>query len=229
LDIDMILIEEFSKRIAGIDYRNFISNWLVERLGMRHMIIGYDFHMGRSREGSQDRLLEEGRRTGFGVTVVAPVVMGGRVVSSTNIRRLIKERKLEQAARFLTRPYFFDADVVRGEGLGRKIDFPTANVEVRSEGKLLPPGGIYGVWVEVDGRLYGGMMNIGSAPTIHNEGDVRIEVHVFDFSGDLYGKRIRIHCLKFIRDEKRFECVDALQAQLVRDRREVMLILEKKH
>lgn len=229
MDVDYAIVEHFSAGTAAMDYRDYISNMLVGTLGMRHLVVGYDFRLGRGREGSQERLVEEGRRLGFAVTIVPPTVLQGSVLSSTRIRRDIAERRLEHAARCLGRPYFFEATVVRGEGLGRGLDFPTANAEIADAGKLLPPGGVYAVEVEALGGVHGGMMNIGIAPTMHADGARHIEIHLFDFAGDLYGEPIRVHCLGFIREERRFGSADDLRAQLMHDRQTAYAMLEKKH
>jgi riboflavin kinase/FMN adenylyltransferase len=229
LGVDVVIVESFTPEVAGTDYRAFIERELAGRLGMRHLVVGYDFRLGRGREGSRERLAAEGKRLGFGVTIVPPVVSGGSVISSTKIRGMILERKLERAARFLGRPYFFEAEVVRGEGLGRDLGFPTANLEVRDARKLLPPGGVYAVEVDAGGARRGGMMNIGSAPTMRAGGSRRIEVHLLDFSGELYGERVRTHCLRFVREERRFGSPDELRAQLMQDRDVIYRILEKKH
>ena len=229
LDIDVVLVERFTAETARLDYQAFLAERLVGRLDMKHLVVGYDFHLGRDREGSQEQIVAEGRRAGFGVTIVPTVVLCGSVVSSTKIRKAIGERKLGRAARLLTRDYFFDAEVVRGEGLGSTLRFPTANVEVVDQDKLLPPSGVYAVRADAAGSLLGGMMNIGSAPTLHRDGGTRIEVHLFDFDADLYGATLRIHCIEYIREEKRFEGAAELQAQLERDRERAEGVLEKKH
>ncbi|MDD4857534.1 MAG: riboflavin biosynthesis protein RibF [Candidatus Krumholzibacteria bacterium] len=229
MDVDCVVVEHFSKETAAIDFREYIAGRLVGRLGMKHLVVGYDLHLGRGREGSQARLVEEARRLDFAVTVVPPVVIQGSVVSSTKIRRDISERRLDHAARCLARPYFFEGEVVRGEGVGRSIGFPTANAAVASRAKLLPPGGVYAVEVDAGERRYGGMMNIGSAPTIHKDGERHVEVHLFDFEGDLVGERIRVHCLQFMREERRFGSIEELRAQLMHDRVAAYAILEKKH
>jgi len=229
MDIDYVVVEHFSRDTAEIDYHDYIARRLVEGLGMKHLVVGYDFRLGRGREGSQERLVEEGRRLGFGVTVVPPAVLQGSVISSTKIRRDISERRLEHAARCLGRPYFFEAGVVRGEGIGARIGFPTANAEIQEADKLLPPGGVYAVEVELQGRRFGGMMNIGIAPTLHADRARHIEVHLFDFAGELYGERIRVHCLQFMREERGFETAGELGAQLLLDRKTARAILEKKH
>jgi riboflavin kinase/FMN adenylyltransferase len=226
-DIDVIFVERFTDELARMEYRDFIERRLVKRLGMVHLVIGYDFHLGRGRRGSQDALVKMGVEAGFGVTVVPPVVVGGSVISSTKIRRALSKRRLGGAARCLTRAYFFDADVVRGEGIGRELEFPTANVTIPSQGKLLPPEGVYAVEVETGGATHGGMMNIGRAPTLHGGSRRRIEVHLFDFSGDLYGKRLRVHCLRYLRRERAFRGPEELRVQLARDREKALAILEK--
>ena len=225
--VDYVCVMRFSRETASIDYRSFVHDALIGRLGMRHLVVGYDFHLGSGRTGSQELLLEEGGRSGFGVTIVPPVVLGGRVVSSTKIRSALLDRRLDVARRLLGRDYFFDAEVERGSGLGGGLGFPTANLVVANPDKLVPPAAVYAVRAEVEGVGYGGMMNIGSAPTLHAGGGRRIEVHLFGFDGGLYGKRIRIHCVRSIRKEKRFAGRDELKAQLMQDREKVMRILEK--
>lgn len=229
MDVDVAVVERFSAATASIDYRDYIADTLVGALGMKHLVVGYDFRLGRGREGSQERLVDEGRRLGFAVTIVPPMVLGGSVLSSTRIRRDIAERRLDHAARCLGRPYFFEAAVARGAGLGRGIDFPTANVEIPDPAKLMPPAGVYAVEVEAGGVSRGGMMNIGVAPTLHADGARRIEVHLFDFAGDLYGSTLRVSCIGFLREERRFGSAEQLRAQLMHDRQTAYAMLEKKH
>jgi len=226
--VDYVCVMKFSRETASTDYRSFVRDTLIERLDMRHLVVGYDFHLGSGRAGSQELLREEGARSGFGVTIVPPVVIGGRVVSSTKIRSAILGKNLGTAARFLGRAYFFDATVERGSGIGKGMGFPTANLSISDPGKLVPPAAVYAVRVEPEGgRRYGGMMNIGSAPTLQGGGKRRIEVHLFGFDGDLYGRRVRVHCIRPLRKEKRFAGTDELKAQLMQDREKVMRILEK--
>jgi riboflavin kinase/FMN adenylyltransferase len=228
LGLDVIFVEKFDDVTASIPYADYIKNRLVVDLGMRHLTVGYDFHLGRGRRGGSEALIEEGKRSGFGVTVVPPVVVGGTAVSSTRIRKDVMERKMGRAARFLTRPYFFDADVERGGGVGSELGYPTANACVAHSEKLIPPGGAYAVTVDTDGTSYGGMMNIGLAPTVRCDGRESIEVHLFDFDGDLYDSRLRIHVVEYIRDERRFRGREELMDQLLRDSVKVRRILEKK-
>jgi riboflavin kinase/FMN adenylyltransferase len=228
LDVDVIIVDRFDLETAHTGYRDFIRRMLSERLGMRHLVIGYDFHLGKDRTGDQKHLACEGAGMGFGVTVVPPVVVGGAAVSSTRIRKDVSERNLHRAARLLERPYFIDASVVSGDGFGRTIGFPTANLDIEDSSKLVPPRGAYAVEVETGGKRYGGMMNIGSAPTVRKSGPGRVEIHLLDFSGDLYGCGIRVHCLEYFREEKAFPDSAGLREQLLQDRERVRGILEKK-
>lgn len=229
MGVKIAVVEHFTSEVASKVYSSYIADRLVGTLGMRHLVIGYDFHLGRGRTGSREALEAEGRRLGFGVTVVPPVVLEGSVISSTRIRHDIMAKKISRAARFLGRPFFFDAEVVRGEGIGRSLGFPTANLLVGDSSKLLPPRGVYIVEVDTPDGRFGGMMNIGSTPTIRVGSQRRIEVHIFRFSGDLLGKRVRVHCLSFMREEIRFADLEALREQLLQDRGEAMRFLEKKH
>ena len=228
LDLDVIFVEKFDIVTASIPYTDYIKERLVGSLGMRQLVVGYDFHLGKGREGGSEALIEEGESSGFGVTVVPPVVVGGTAVSSTRIRKDVMERKMGRAARFLTRPYFFDADVESGGGVGRELGYPTANACIAHSEKLRPPGGAYAVRVDTGDAVHGGMMNIGLAPTIRCDGRESIEVHLFDFDGDLYGSRLRINVVEYIRDERRFRGRDELMEQLLRDSVRVRGILEKK-
>ncbi len=226
-EVDYVCVMRFSRETAAIDYRAFVRDTLMGRLDMRHLVIGYDFHLGSDRTGSQELLREEGVRNGFGVTVVPPVVLGGRVVSSTKIRKAVLDGSLRTAARYLGRAYFFDALVERGSGIGREIGFPTANLSIPDPDKLVPPPAVYAVRVETGNDRFDGMMNIGSAPTLQDDGERRIEVHLFGFDGELYGRNVRIHCIRSLRKERRFAGTDELKAQLMQDREKVMRILEK--
>jgi riboflavin kinase/FMN adenylyltransferase len=228
LGLDVIFVEKFDEETASIPYADYIRNRLAGSLGMRQLIVGYDFHLGRGRQGGSEALIEEGERSGFGVTVVPPVVVGGTAVSSTRIRKDVMDRKMGRAARFLTRPFFFDADVESGGGVGRELGYPTANACVAHSEKLIPPGGAYAVTVDTGGASYGGMMNIGLAPTVRCDGRESIEVHLFDFDGDLYGSRLRINVVEYVRDERRFRGREELMDQLMRDSVKVRRILEKK-
>lgn len=217
--LDGVLVVAFNKETARIDYRDFIERYLLGALDMRHLVLGYDHHFGHKRRGNPERVAEEGRKRGFGVTVLPPVEAAEAVVSSTNIRNALLRGDVAFANRLLGHPYLVAGEVVEGRGRGKDFGFPTANLDVDHPRKLWPPSGVYAVRVDTGaGRgLLAGMMNVGTAPTVKG-GSVEIEVHLFDFDEDLYGRRLLVHCESFLRHEKRFGSVDDLIAQLHRDR-----------
>ncbi len=226
MGVDYVLVENFSREYSETDYRRFIKDNLVERLSMTHLVIGYDLRLGRGRKGSPEMIKRESRLGSFDLTVVSPQKIGDDIVSSSRIRNYVLKRELEKAARSLTRDYFFDACVVRGNMLGKKIDFPTANLEVDSKEKLVPPRGVYAVIAEIGGKSHRGMMNVGSSPTVSGiGGKERVEVHLLDFSENIYGKKIRVRCRSFVREEKPFNGIEELKGQLKRDREKVKTIL----
>lgn len=220
--LDGVLVVEFNKQTALIDYRDFIDRYLLGALDMRHLVLGYDHHFGFKRQGSPERVSEEGRERGFGVTVLPAIEAAEAVVSSTNIRNALLRGDVAFANRLLGHPYTVRGLVVEGEGRGKGLGFPTANLEVDHPRKLWPPTGVYAVRVDAGpaagGRLLAGMMNVGTAPTVKG-GSVEIEVHIFDFNEDLYGTSLLVHCEAFLREERRFESVEGLVAQLGLDRK----------
>jgi len=224
-DLDLVVIDRFTADYAELGYRRFIRDKLVGRFNMSHLVVGYDFRFGRDREGSLDMIRTEGRNNSFRVTVVPPAYVGGKIVSSTRIREHLLEGDIRMASERLTHDYFFDALVIEGECIGRKIQFPTANLLIKDRSKLIPFPGVYAVTAEVGAARYGGMMNIGTAPTVKNTPEGEIEVHIFDFSGDLYGRTVRIYCRKYLREEKKFAGKEELKQQLCRDAENAMRVL----
>ena len=220
--LDGILVLKFDERMAGLDYRAFLEKYLVRPFDMKHLVLGYDCHFGRNREGSPERLRSEAPRLGITVDVVPAVAMGSEVVSSTAIRNAIIEGDIGKANLFLGHPYLLSGRVVRGHGRGRGLGFPTANLKVPDPHKLWPPRGVYAVRAETGGWLYDGMMNIGRAPTIKSlpEEAREAEVHLFDFEGDLYGEYLLVHCCHFLRSERKFASPEELSRQLDADRAE---------
>jgi len=225
--VDLVVVIDFTDGFSRKTYMEFVDEILLSGLRMRHLVLGYDFHLGRNREGSQQRLIEYGIKRGFQVTVVPPVVSWGSAVSSTRIRRCVLERKFSRVRRLLGRSFFFDAVVIRGAGVGRQLNFPTANLSVEDPMKLIPPDGVYAVNVEIDGKLFAGMMNIGLAPTIHQDSKRRVEVHIFDLSEEIYGKKVRIYVEAFIREEELFTDSSELVSRLRNDKEVVLELLKK--
>ena len=189
---------------------------LARDLGARAVVVGYDFSFGRGRKGDTRLLAAEGEALGIGVTVVPPVTVSGLTCSSTKVREFALEGRVEGAAMLLGRPLEITGEVVRGEGRGRTIGIPTANVH--PEGELVPRSGIYaGRAVLLDGpwtRAHVCALSIGTNPTFKGNGAVSIEAHLLDFDGDLYGRRLRLEIIHRLRDERRFESSAALVQQI---------------
>lgn len=213
--IDTIVCIPFTKQFAAISARDFIRKILVDKIGIKEIVVGYDYTFGHNREGNIQLLQEIGDRFGFGVDVVEPVLNDHTLVSSTSIRNLVQEGKLSQVKKLLGRNYQICGTVVKGKNRGGRIlGFPTANLELIDE--LTPRVGVYAVRVLIDDQTYDGLTNIGYDPTF-GEGPFSVETHVLDFSGDLLGKTIRINFIERLRDERTFKTVKDLADQIGQD------------
>ncbi len=217
LPLDYVLFLRFDRRLASLTPEAFVEQVLIERCQMRELVIGHDHGFGRGRSGDVDTLRRLGAERGFEVDVVDPVDVGEQHVSSSRIRRAVAGGDLTTAARMLGRPYQVSGQVGRGERRGRLLGVPTINLADLPPQKLLPPDGVYAVRVEWRGGRAEGMMNQGPKPTFQ-DGRRTLEVHLFDFEGDLYGEWVRIEWVERLRDVKRFGSLEALQQQLERDR-----------
>jgi len=222
--LDGIFVVRFDHETARVHYRDFIKRYLLDALDMRRLVLGYDCHFGYRREGSPEKVAEEGGNLGFEVQVVPPLEVDGDVVSSTHIRNTLLTGDITTANRLLGHPYLFSGMVVQGQGKGSDLGFPTANIAVPDPLKLWPPEGVYAVRLNWHGQLYPGMMNVGRAPTIKG-GKPEIEVHLFNFGNTLYGETVSVHCEAWLREEQRFSTLDALIAQLSADRSRALEVL----
>jgi riboflavin kinase/FMN adenylyltransferase len=211
--IDYAAFLRFDRVLADYSPRRFVEEILIGRLHMRHLVIGYDHGFGKDRSGDAATLRAMGTELGFGVDVVAPVLGGDRPISSTMIRKALESGDLTTATTGLGRPYSLRGTVVRGDGRGRKLGFATANIRPPDPHKLIPMPGIYAVRASLPGRPAEGVLHVGPRPTFPGA-EPTIELHVFDFDGDLYGRDIAIAFVKRIRDIVRFDTVDALVAAM---------------
>jgi riboflavin kinase/FMN adenylyltransferase len=209
--IDFTACYTFTKEISKITAKNFISEILVGRLKIKHLIIGPDFSFGRKREGNADLLKAMGKAYDFETTVIGPVFIDNEVVSSSAIRNFLKAGDAKKAAGFLGYFYYIEGQVAEGEKRGRQIGYPTANLD--TDWDILPKTGVYATRVYIDGDRLDSITNIGYRPTFGSS-KLLIETHIFDFSAEIYGKRLRLEFVERIRDEKRFESVDALVAEI---------------
>ena len=222
-DIDFAACYTFTKEISKITAKDFISEILVGRLKVKHLIIGPDFSFGRKREGNADLLKAMGKAYDFETTVIGPVFIDNEVVSSTAIRNFLQAGDAKKAARFLGYFYYIEGQVAEGEKRGRQIGYPTANLD--TDWDILPKTGVYATRAFIDGNRLDSITNIGYRPTFGSS-KLLIETHIFDFSADIYGKRLRLEFVERIRDEKRFESVDALVARIKTDVERVKGVLK---
>ncbi len=213
--VELLFALHFDAAFAALTADEFIERVLVKGLGVRHVIVGEDFCFGKGRQGNLALLRKRGAELGFDVTTFGLVGEGeASKISSTSIREALRDGKPDIAARLLGHPWTVEGRVEGGDRRGRTIGFPTANVSL--EGYLEPALGVYAVRVEVGGRKYGGVANFGRRPTFDKK-DVLLEVHIFDFEGDIYGQPIVVSFISFLRPEMKFPGLDALKAQIARD------------
>ena len=215
-NIDYLVKLAFTKEFSKLSSEQFIRQILIEKIGTQKLVIGYDHHFGKNREGSFDYLKSNTKKFGFEVQEIPRLDVDHIGVSSTKIRNALAYGKVEVASEFLGRPYELTGIVEHGKKLGTQIGFPTANIEVKEAYKLIPGNGVYAVKVTVGHQVHSGMMNIGFRPTVGGNSQ-KMEVNIFDFSGDLYNKSISVSFVNRIRDEKKFESISDLKIQLASD------------
>ncbi len=213
--IDVIVCVSFDREFAAIPARDFVNSILVKKIGIKEIVVGYDYTFGHNREGDINLLREIGNDFGFVVHLVGPIEIDHTLVSSTSIRRLVQEGRLEEARVLLGRDFEVQGTVVKGQNRGgRLLGFPTANLN--PHGELLPKRGVYAVKLLIDDVFYKGVTNVGYNPTFGDTG-LTVETHVLDYSGELRGKTIKVHFIKRLRDEKTFKTLEELSGQIAQD------------
>ncbi|NTV58042.1 MAG: bifunctional riboflavin kinase/FAD synthetase [Deltaproteobacteria bacterium] len=213
--IDVIVCVSFDREFAAIPARDFVNSILVKKIGIKEIVVGYDYTFGHNREGDINLLREIGNDFGFVVHLVGPIEIDHTLVSSTSIRRLVQEGRLEEARVLLGRDFEVQGTVVKGRNRGgRLLGFPTANLN--PHGELLPKTGVYAVKLLIDDAFYDGVTNVGYNPTFGDTG-LTVETHVLDYSGELMGKTIKVHFIKRLRDEKTFKTLEELSGQIAQD------------
>ncbi|MEY4962913.1 MAG: hypothetical protein RLZZ323_232 [Bacteroidota bacterium] len=216
IGIENLIIHPFDESFAQLSAEEFVKSILVDQLHIQKIIIGYDHRFGKNRTANIDDLMVFGKQYDFEVEQLSAQEIDAISISSTKIRTALEEGNIHLANEYLGYAYFLSGTVVKGRQLGRTIGFPTANIKLEEEYKLVPKNGVYVVRAEIEGKLIFGMMNIGFNPTV--EGKTKtIEVHFFDFNADIYDSRIKIAILLRIRSEKKFESVELLINQLKED------------
>ena len=225
--IQHLLRIPFTKEFSQISSSDFIRNVLVDRIGTRKLVIGYDHHFGKNREGSFDQLKQNAPKYGFEVEEIPRQDIDNMAVSSSKIRKALEEGDVSEAIHLLGRPYSLSGRVIKGDRLGRVLGFPTANIDIDSHYKLVPAEGIYAVIVHYAGIEYGGMMYIGNRPTV--DGVKRsIEVNIFNFEKEIYGEELKVSFEKLLRLDTKFKDLEELKSQLHKDKELALEALQSK-
>ncbi|MHC2992036.1 riboflavin biosynthesis protein RibF [Pontibacter sp. HJ8] len=215
--IDYLLIIPFTKEFSRLSSRSFISDVLVKALHTKVLVIGYDHRFGKNREGSFEHLKARSAQYGFEVEEIPRQDVDEVGVSSTKIRKAIESGDIPTANKYLGHTYSLTSTVVEGNKLGRTIGYPTANLAIPAPHKLIPAHGVYAVWVRLDKERFPGMMNIGTRPTVDGT-HLTLEVNILNFDRDIYGHTLTVEFVERLRQEQKFEGLEALKAQLAKDR-----------
>jgi len=226
--LDTLIIYPFNREFSRLKARDFVRDFLIEHLNLKKIIIGYDHRFGRNRTANIDDLREFGQAFDFEVEEIKAKEIDDITISSTKIRRALDEGDIATANTYLGYEFMLTGVVTSGKGLGNTIDFPTANIHVKEAYKLIPKQGVYFVKSTFDEHTFYGMMNIGTNPTVEGTSQT-IEVHFFDFDRDIYDQKIQIQLLQRLRDEQKFDSIEALRAQLEKDKQTSAALIQHYH
>jgi riboflavin kinase/FMN adenylyltransferase len=227
--IDHLVVVNFDYAFSNLTADAYVKTFLFDHFHPHTILVGYDHRFGNGRNGNFELLQKFGNELGFKVEQIHEKIVSDEIVSSTHIRNYILEHQIEKANALLGYPYLFDGFVVRGNQIGRTIGFPTANLHINNEEKIIPSNGVYAVKVKgkcLGDTIYNGMMNIGIRPTVDGQKKV-IEVHILDFDQDIYEQNLTVMVYEYIRGEVKFDGLEALKAQLAKDKITVATILKK--
>lgn len=222
--IDYLIKIPFTREFSEMSSTKFIQDIIIDRIGTKKLVIGYDHKFGRNREGSFQFLQEHQSEFGFEIEEIPRLDIDDVGISSTKIRKALKAGQCEEAASFLGRVYSLKGIVIKGDQLGRTLGYPTANIYIAEEFKLIPSDGVYAVHVMVREKRYQGMLNIGIRPTVAGT-RMQIEVNLFDFDQDIYGQNIQVEFVKMLRNEMKFPSKEALAQQLYHDKQHALAVL----
>ena len=227
MGIEHLIVYPFTREFSKLTYDEFVRKILVEQMNLNSLVIGYDHHFGKGRQGDFESLALLSRQLGFKIERLDELTLGDKVISSTKIRKALEEGEVHKANQYLGYQYILMGKVIEGRQLGRKLGFPTANIEPLDPLKLVPGNGVYAVRVEIYGTIYKGMLNIGVRPTVDYNADHRsIEVNIFDFDKDIYHSQITLHFVEKLRNEQKFPNLEALREEMIRDKERTLKLLE---
>lgn len=227
MGVDHLIIYPFDKAFSELNYSDFVKTILHEKMGTKCLVVGYDHRFGKNREGGYEYLKKCAEKYNFDVVRTNALSLEADKVSSTKIRAALEGGNIKKANRYLGYSFTLEGTVVNGKQLGRKLGFPTANIEASDKNKIIPGYGVYAVRVEIGGETFKGMLNIGMRPTFNNNADNRsIEVNIFDFADDIYGKEVSLYFVDKIRNEQKFAGIESLVEQLKNDKLSALTILK---
>ncbi len=216
--IDYCIVLDFTVELSHLTAREFISNVLADKLHVETLLIGYDHRFGHDRTDGFEQYVTYGAACEMEVVKASPYDEGRTAVSSSEIRKLLTECRVEEANKLLTYPYQLRGTIVNGYKVGRKLGFPTANIQVDEPFKIVPGIGVYAVWVYLNGEKYKGMLYIGDRPTLDNGNNITLEVNILDFSGNIYNNEITVAFIYYVRGDIKFGSLEELKEQLGKDR-----------
>jgi len=228
--INNLIIHPFTSEFSRISSLEFVRDLLVKKIGIKKLVVGYNHQFGKNREGSLKHLLEYGPLYGFDVEEIPAKDIDNINISSTKIRNALTKGDVGLAKSYLGYDYFITGRVIKGDGIGKTLNFPTANIKVSEKLKLIPADGVYAVNIKVKNTTFKGMMNIGIRPTVGNHNNAKqskIEINLFDFNENIYDEIIEVRVISRIRNEIKFENLNALKEQLIKDQNESIEILNK--
>lgn len=229
IGIENVVVYPFDKEFSQINFDTFVNDFLIERMNMKAMIIGHDNHFGKNRSGNFDTIQELSKKLNFEILKVSELTNEHQKINSTTIKELLLKGELKLANKLLGYNYILSGKVVDGLKIGTKIGFPTANIELKETSKLVPANGVYAVKVYVQENIFNGILNIGNNPTFEEKQNQKtIEVHIFDFSEDIYNQEIEIELTDYLRSEMKFRNKEELIAQIEKDIFQTKSILSKK-
>jgi riboflavin kinase/FMN adenylyltransferase len=225
IGLQNLIIQPFSKGFSRLSATEFVKDILVKKLHVKHIIVGYDHRFGRNRSANIENLREFGAIYDFTVEEISAQDVNEVAVSSTKIRKALTEGDIQTVNKYLGDSFELKGTVATGKGIGRTINFPTANIAITEEYKMIPKNGVYIATATVENKTYQGMMNIGNNPTVNGTSQ-SIEIHLFNFNKDIYEKNISIKILKHLRSESKFDSVEALKQQLKKDKQDAITYFE---
>jgi riboflavin kinase/FMN adenylyltransferase len=227
LGLENLYVINFTQEFSRQSPEAFVEKYLVKGIGLREVVIGYDHHFGKERDGNFELLQKLGNKFDFSVTLIQEYSVDGETMSSTKIRNALLTGDVLKAEKMLGRHYSFKGTIVHGDGRGRQLGFPTANLVVDNEDKLIPAKGIYAAECIVENKKYFGLLSLGSRPTFHKDGEVIPEFYIFDFDKDIYDEVMQVNMVEKIRDEEKFNAVDELIIRMKKDEETGRKILNK--